>query len=186
MSGEYREEESRFQEKFSQFADILASSRKVAVFTGAGVSTLSGIPDFRGSHGVYNSPWRGLNVEEILSLDYTVSHGNIFRMPKGIFGIKDAVLEHRILDILEGVFSFHPHVIKMQMGSAHHKIFAFGATVFHFNPSGRPSELRRNHIAAAHNNVRTFAQGLDPMKLCIFNGDVVRVPQSRPAMFRHL
>ena len=78
MSGEYREEERRFQEKFSQFADILASSRKVAVFTGAGVSTLSGIPDFRGSHGVYNSPWRGLNVEEILSLDYFYREPEIF------------------------------------------------------------------------------------------------------------
>ncbi len=75
---EYREDRSLFEEKFESFTKILASSRKVAVFTGAGVSTLSGIPDFRGKHGVYNSPWRGLAVEEILSLDYFYEKAEIF------------------------------------------------------------------------------------------------------------
>jgi NAD-dependent deacetylase len=33
-------------------ADLLAASRRVVVFTGAGVSTESGIPDFRGPSGL--------------------------------------------------------------------------------------------------------------------------------------
>lgn len=78
MTGEYREEQKLFNEKFSCFEALLKESRKLAVFTGAGVSTLSGIPDFRGSHGVYNSPWQGLSVEEILSIDYFYSHPEIF------------------------------------------------------------------------------------------------------------
>lgn len=78
MKGEYREDEKVFAEKFSLLADLIGSSRKIAVFTGAGVSTLSGIPDFRGSHGVYNSPWQGLSVEEILSIDYFYAHPEIF------------------------------------------------------------------------------------------------------------
>lgn len=76
--GEYSEEREVFKGKFDKFASILQDSRKVAVFTGAGVSTLSGIPDFRGAHGVYNSPWRGLDVEEILSIDYFSSNPEIF------------------------------------------------------------------------------------------------------------
>lgn len=78
MAGEYRENEQEFSRKFKLFASLLKQSRKTAVFTGAGVSTLSGIPDFRGSHGVYNSPWNGLSVEEILSIDYFYSHPEIF------------------------------------------------------------------------------------------------------------
>ncbi|MCJ1478107.1 hypothetical protein MMC13_006783 [Lambiella insularis] len=37
-----------------QIADILASAKKVVVFTGAGISTNCGIPDFRSKSGLYN------------------------------------------------------------------------------------------------------------------------------------
>ena len=77
-SGEYREDEKIFNEKFKYLESLIKESPKIAIFTGAGVSTLSGIPDFRGAHGVYNSPWKGLSVEEILSIDYFYSHPEIF------------------------------------------------------------------------------------------------------------
>ena len=53
----------------SELAELVSAARKIVAFTGAGVSTLSGIRDFRGKNGVYNAPWHGYNVEEILSLD---------------------------------------------------------------------------------------------------------------------
>lgn len=48
---------------------IRAQGEKIAIFTGAGVSTLSGIKDFRSADGVYSKPFLGRSVEEILSLD---------------------------------------------------------------------------------------------------------------------
>lgn len=48
----------------------LKSAKNTAVFTGAGVSTLSGIKDFRGKDGVYAKPWQGHHVEDILSLPF--------------------------------------------------------------------------------------------------------------------
>ena len=61
---------------------ILISTIKEAkhfiVLTGAGISTLSGIPDFRGKDGVYNKKYNGLNAEEILSLSYFYSHPDVF------------------------------------------------------------------------------------------------------------
>jgi NAD-dependent deacetylase len=40
-------------EGFEQAAELLASARRITVLTGAGVSTDSGIPDFRGPHGLW-------------------------------------------------------------------------------------------------------------------------------------
>jgi NAD-dependent deacetylase len=48
----------------------IQDSEDTAVFTGAGVSTLSGIKDFRGKDGVYAKPWQGHSVEDILSLPF--------------------------------------------------------------------------------------------------------------------
>ncbi len=39
--------------KINQFHQLLAGSRRVVVFTGAGISTESGIPDFRGPNGLW-------------------------------------------------------------------------------------------------------------------------------------
>lgn len=39
------------EEKINKVAAIIAKAQKVVVFTGAGISTESGIPDFRGPGG---------------------------------------------------------------------------------------------------------------------------------------
>ncbi len=49
----------------SALADLLRASRETVVFTGAGVSTLSGIPDFRGPQGLYKKP----GAEKLFDLD---------------------------------------------------------------------------------------------------------------------
>lgn len=75
---EYAEDINVFEPKLDKLVKLIKESHKTVVFTGAGVSTLSGIPDFRGKHGVYNSPWQGLAVEDILSLDYFYTNPGIF------------------------------------------------------------------------------------------------------------
>lgn len=43
-------------EDFSVLIEALKSAKHVGVLTGAGISTLSNIPDFRGAKGMYNDP----------------------------------------------------------------------------------------------------------------------------------
>ncbi|MBO4279569.1 MAG: NAD-dependent protein deacylase [Spirochaetales bacterium] len=74
----YAEDSKVFEEKFAHLVKLIEHSHRMTVFTGAGVSTLSGIPDFRGKHGVYNDPWQGMDVEEIISMTF-------FRREPGIF-----------------------------------------------------------------------------------------------------
>jgi NAD-dependent deacetylase len=50
-----------------QLAESIKSSRKTVFFGGAGISTASGIPDFRSSKGLYQTEFEGLNPEVILS-----------------------------------------------------------------------------------------------------------------------
>ena len=51
---------------FEEFFSLLEKSKRQVVLTGAGVSTLSGIPDFRSSDGLYSKEFGHMRVEEIL------------------------------------------------------------------------------------------------------------------------
>lgn len=61
-----------------QLLSLLEESKHCVVFTGAGVSTLSGIRDFRGAGGFYSEDYKGMAVEDILSLHYFHKNPAIF------------------------------------------------------------------------------------------------------------
>lgn len=58
--------------------DIIDRSKRIVCFTGAGVSTPSGIPDFRGAEGLYAVEWEGLTPEMILSASFFYLHPEKF------------------------------------------------------------------------------------------------------------
>ena len=45
---------NQIMNKYEILKDIIAKSRSIVVFTGAGISVPSGIPDFRSASGIYN------------------------------------------------------------------------------------------------------------------------------------
>ena len=54
------------EEKIKQLNKKINSSSRIVFFTGAGISTASGIPDFRSKDGLYNQKYK-YPPEEILS-----------------------------------------------------------------------------------------------------------------------
>ncbi|EFA80644.1 hypothetical protein PPL_06227 [Heterostelium album PN500] len=57
---EYYDSETTIQEKAAEVARLLISSRHCVVYTGAGISTTAGMPDFRGPEGAWTKQDQGI------------------------------------------------------------------------------------------------------------------------------
>lgn len=64
-------------EKIKQLQEILQNSKSIVFFGGAGVSTESGIPDFRSADGLYNQKF-DFPPEVMLSHEFFMEHPNKF------------------------------------------------------------------------------------------------------------
>lgn len=65
------------EEKIKKLKRILLHSNSIVFFGGAGVSTESGIPDFRSVDGLYHTKYK-YSPEEIISHDYFINHTKEF------------------------------------------------------------------------------------------------------------
>lgn len=60
--------------EIDELREMIGRSRRIVFFGGAGVSTASGIPDFRSADGLYSQDAGGLSPEAILSASYFALH----------------------------------------------------------------------------------------------------------------
>ena len=107
--------------------DLLSQSNRTVVFTGAGVSTLSGIRDFRGTGGFYTSNWHGLDVEQLLSLDVFLRDPSLFYRWAGEFLYRlesyEPSVVHTVLarmeriGMIQGVYTQNIDLLHQQAGS---------------------------------------------------------------------
>ncbi len=66
-------------EKITRLKDILNNAENICVFTGAGISCPSGIPDFRSANGLYNEKTKGnYTPEQIISHTFFMNHTEDF------------------------------------------------------------------------------------------------------------
>ena len=62
-----------------KFADMINECKNIVFFGGAGVSTESGVKDYRSKDGLYNTVKDyGVPPETILSIDFFEEHPDIF------------------------------------------------------------------------------------------------------------
>ncbi|MDR0442467.1 MAG: NAD-dependent deacetylase [Treponema sp.] len=80
---------------------LIKEAKHLVALTGAGVSTLSGIRDFRGKNGLYNE----MDAEKIFSIDYFMQDPSFYYNQAGsfIYNIdeKEASIVHIVLGELE-------------------------------------------------------------------------------------
>lgn len=65
-------------DKYEQLRRIIKESQSIVVFTGAGISVPSGIPDFRSARGVYSQEYKQYSPEEIISHTFFMNHPKLF------------------------------------------------------------------------------------------------------------
>ncbi len=66
-------------EKIKSLQSAIDKSKSICVFTGAGISCPSGIPDFRSADGLYNEKGKnGYTPEEIISHSFFCKHTDMF------------------------------------------------------------------------------------------------------------
>lgn len=64
---------------YDALKNTIESAKKIVVFTGAGISTNSGIPDFRSANGLYNEKSKSnISPEEIISHSFFMNHTKEF------------------------------------------------------------------------------------------------------------
>lgn len=65
--------DKNLNEKINKAVQLIKSSDKIVIFTGAGISTNCGIPDFRGENGIYNMVKKKYNLpysEAVFDISY--------------------------------------------------------------------------------------------------------------------
>ncbi len=106
---------------------LLTESKNSVVFTGAGVSTLSGIRDFRGVGGFYTSDYGGYQVEDLLSLDLFYKDPSLFYKWAGEFiyvldDFRESIV-HSVLakmekrGIISGIYTQNIDLLHQKAGS---------------------------------------------------------------------
>ncbi|MDY3255836.1 MAG: NAD-dependent protein deacylase [Eubacteriales bacterium] len=65
-------------DKYEELKKIIDTSKNTVLFTGAGISCPSGIPDFRSANGLYGEKGGGYSPEQIISHSFFVAHPKEF------------------------------------------------------------------------------------------------------------
>ena len=65
-------------DKYEELKKIIDTSKNTVLFTGAGISCPSGIPDFRSADGLYGEKGGGYSPEQIISHSFFVAHPKEF------------------------------------------------------------------------------------------------------------
>lgn len=64
--------------KITELKKLISESKKIVVFTGAGISCPSGIPDFRSADGLYNEKGYNYSPEQIISHSFFLRNPEMF------------------------------------------------------------------------------------------------------------
>ena len=151
--------EGKCADDIKALTDALRASRSTAVLTGAGVSTLSGIPDFRGPQGLY----RQKDAERIFDIDWFDRDPSIYYRGcrELVYGLRNyrpsdvhVALKHlEDLGLLAGIATQNIDMLHQKAGSSH---------VYEVHGSPMLHHCRRCGREATFDEVCAMLEGHEP------------------------
>lgn len=124
--------------KENQLLSLLQRSRHTIAVTGAGISTLSGIPDFRSAKGIFHQQYRNLSVEELHDIEIFRAHPEYFYGYSKNFSYdfdrREPSIVHRVLarlearKLLQGVYTQNIDGLHQRAGSS--RVLEFHGSIF--------------------------------------------------------
>lgn len=160
---------------YSGFFELFDSARRIVVLTGAGVSTLSGIPDFRSSKGLYSSKFHHMSVEEILDIDFFNRQPDIFyNWAKGNWYIleeHEPNIIHRTLRRMEDVGKLSEGIFTQNIDNLHQK--AGSKKVYELHGSLAKGYCPNCHSYHSYNEI-SRAVNSDRLPICSQCGNVIK------------
>lgn len=160
---------------FDAFIKLLDSSRRIVALTGAGVSTLSGIPDFRSSDGLYSKTFGHMSVESLLEIGFFNNHPDVFySWAKGNWYILDSYEPNQIhtsLSALERIGKLSEGIFTQNIDGLHQK--AGSKKVYELHGSLRNGYCTNCHSWHTYNEISRMVNS-DMVPVCSQCGGVIK------------
>ena len=160
---------------FSKFIDLFENSKRIAVLTGAGVSTLSGIPDFRSSDGLYSKKFGHMSVESLLDIDFFIDHPDEFyKWAKGNWYILEEYepnIIHKTLKKMEEVGKLSEGIFTQNIDTLHQK--AGSKKVYELHGSLAAGYCMNCHSYHGYNEISSMVNK-DIVPICAQCGSVIK------------
>ena len=157
-------------EAIAALFERICNAKHLAALTGAGVSTLSGIRDFRGKNGLYND----MDAEKIFDIEYFMQDPSFYYTHAGsfIYNIdeKEASVVHLVLGELEQR-GFLKALITQNIDLLHQKVGSKNVIEIHGSPAA--------HYCLRCAGVR---MGFDEAAALVRAGELPRCPKCGRAL----
>lgn len=123
-------------EKIDRLAAALHAAQHITVLSGAGISTASGIPDFRSANGIY---------AKLENVEYLLSEAYFYKQPKQFW------LSFKDIFQLQQMHSYEPNVAHIMLADLERS--GKKVTIITQNVDGLHRKAGSSHILEAHGSI---------------------------------
>ena len=170
-----------FDERIVKLNEMISSARKIVFFTGAGISTGSGIPDFRSADGLYSTAYgiRNKSPEYMLSNTCLEKHPQaFFKYLRDYMDYRDAeptIAHQRISELQEtrNVSVITQNIDGLHEATGMNKVYAVHGTMsrWYCQDCGHDLFVPEDVMDGNYDNVLFAAKGLSDRISCCMAKD---------------
>ena len=123
---------------------------------------------------------------EIFTLYNAIADGDVLRVPESILGVESRVRDLNVFGVLEGIFSVQREIIKLDIAALEKEILACNFGLLDMYAAASPTKFGGYCGAVFEAHILAFAQSFDIKDLAILELSVFAIPKRRADTFVEL